>query len=227
MPEGAACSKCNGTGNMIYSTATGQCIQCPSYCDSCDSTMCYYCKEGYYLSNDSTSCLQGGSLLCRQSTGPEYTNCKVDLYGCQSFSVQQHDTSSGFISPLDVCLPKVFTSTSQFVYENRRDMVCPINNTVNHTFVSLPNYGIKVTSRILLFDPLPSSITLSADNATVTLSVPSEISSLPRLTASCGSYVSWTFNTSLSTYGRTLTYSSKVSLVEVYVESLLCSIDNC
>lgn len=67
------CSACSGVGNVIYSVASATCITCPSNCESCDSQICYYCSAGFYLSNDSTTCISGGSILCSQSNGPRYT----------------------------------------------------------------------------------------------------------------------------------------------------------
>jgi hypothetical protein len=111
-----ACAQCTGTGNIIYSVSNASCMACPNYCYSCDSQVCYYCIQGFYLSSDSTACLPGGSILCTQSSGASYIACRVDLYGCQSYSYQQYDTSSGTSVPTDVCMPRSFTSTSQINY---------------------------------------------------------------------------------------------------------------
>jgi hypothetical protein len=77
-----SCIQCTGTGNWIYSESDGNCIICPDYCESCDTSVCYYCSKGYILSQDQLSCIQGGSLLCKQSSGIGYINCKVDITGC-------------------------------------------------------------------------------------------------------------------------------------------------
>ena len=113
------CSRCTGTGNnLVYSESTQTCINCPTNCLKCDTSICYYCDPNYILSSDQTTCTQGASLLCYQSKGTGYTNCQVDINWCTDNTIQQYDTSSGFSVPTTVCLPKSFTSSSQYVYDS-------------------------------------------------------------------------------------------------------------
>lgn len=221
-----SCAKCAGSGNIIYSVASVSCISCPQNCESCDSQICYYCSTGYYLSNDSTSCLSGGSILCRQSTGPTYTSCKVDMLGCASYSRQQYDTSTGSQVPVDVCLPASFSTTSQFNYQSNIGTVCSANQTA-YAFTSQAFYSLLIYVQLYVFMPLPASMSMVVDNITTTIQVPSGIASQSPVVSACGSYVIWNFQTAVSSYGRTITFPTGTFINEVLVESLLCSVTHC
>ena len=91
------------------------------------------------MSSDQKTCSQGGSILCYQSKGNGYTNCQVDINGCPSNTIQQLDTSSGYSIPTTVCLPKSFTSSSQFIYDT---FTCGTSSNITNTysFVTQPKY---------------------------------------------------------------------------------------
>lgn len=160
------------------------------------------------------SCTQGGSILCYQSKGEGYTQCQVDINGCPSNTNQQYDTSSGTSVPTSVCLPKSYTSESQFIYDAFN--VCA-DQITSYAFVSSPKYGVTIMVQLNLFTPIGSSFTVTYGNTTQAESIPSNISSQPLITDSCGSYVVWDYQLAFSGAQPSVSVSSGVVISEIYI----------
>jgi hypothetical protein len=133
-----SCSECglgytqNATGCAPFS-----CSSLDPFCTSCANGQCLSCQAGKYLS--AGSCLQGGSLLCLEATGPYYTNCVTSSYGCQSYSVVQ--TQSG--SQLSVCLPMSASKTNEYIYLTPTftcSGTCSTPNTVSLSYSTSQTY---------------------------------------------------------------------------------------
>lgn len=129
------------------------------------------------------------------------------MYGCRSYSYQQYDTSSGTAVPVDVCLPRAFTSTSQFNYQSNYKAVCTSNIT-SFTFSSNAFYSLRVYAQLFMFSPLPASIVMNVGNTSTVLTVPSSVSSASLTASACGSYAIWNIDATVSSYDRTVAFTS-------------------
>ena len=88
-----------GTGCAAFNCAT-----IDPFCISCANGACSACQAGKYIQGG--KCFQGGSLLCLQANGSDFTGCMTNDYGCQTYSQIQYDTSN---NQLPVCLPQSAT----------------------------------------------------------------------------------------------------------------------